>query len=167
MKQYNQHPDNKWCTYYASATAIARDCLLELSYDDLKAIAKLMERYRYPWTKSYSIETTSNVVIKYIKDFYNKDIWFKRVNVYQYDWDATVLFSSKIDTSYILDLKDGIFNWDMPTKWEDHVRCLYKDKNWDRHIVENFLWILPHNDILIGKRIPKWIKTVWYIYYNK
>lgn len=167
MKQYNQHPDTHWCTYYASATAIARDCGLELSYDDLKAIAELMKRYRFPWSKGYSISIVSKVIIKYIKDKYNKDIWFKRTNVYTYEGKSMVLFSSKIDAGYIIDIKDWVFDGDMPSKWWDHMRCMYIDDNWDKYMVENFLWLVPYNIIKFGKRVPKGIKTVWYIYYNK
>lgn len=167
MKQYNQHPDIHWCTYYASATNIAYNTWLELSLDDLKAISNLMVRYKRWWRSWYTMEDASKVVINYIKWAYNKNIWVAEVDTRKVSWKQMIVIMWKIDANYVFDIKDWKLEKELPKKWEWHARCIYKDDNWIWHLVENFLWILPYNDIIIGKELPKWISNLWYVYYNK
>lgn len=166
MKQYNQHPDKHWCTYYASATAIGNNCWIELTMNDIKIISVLMQRYAYPWRSWYSIVDASKVIIKYVKDIYKKDIGVVTVNTREYKWPDLIVINWKINAWYVFDIKDWKLERELPTSWENHARCIYlKDSVY--HLVENFYWLLPYNDIIIGKSLPKGISTLWYRYYTK
>lgn len=164
MKQYNQHPDKHWCTYYASATAIANNLSIELTNDELKAISVIMERHKV-WRKTwYSLDVTSKVVIDFIKSAYKKVINVKQVDVSKYEWDKLIVVSWKIDSNYVFDIKDWVLSSPLPIKWEWHARCIYK-KDWVWYMVENFLWLLPFNVIKIWPSLPKWISRLWYLFY--
>lgn len=167
MKQYCQHPDIIWCTYYASATAIANNCNITLTDDDLKAIGVIMKRYRMPWMKWYPMVLARKIVIDYIKTVYNKTVYVKEINIKEYTGNELIVFSGKINTWYVFDIKDGTLNTALPTTWEGHARCLYKDTDWIWHIVENFLWILPYNIITVWKELPQWLNSLGYVYYTK
>lgn len=164
MKQYCQHPDTKWCTYYSSATAIANNCWIELTKQDLENIAGIMAK-SVAWKMfGYSMWLASRVVIEYIKKTYNKTVYMKTVAIDKYKWKELIVFTGKIDANYVFDIKDWVLNTELPSKWDWHARCIYNDwKDW--YIVENFVWILPHNIIKVGAILPKSLWNLWYLYY--
>jgi hypothetical protein len=72
--QYCQHPDKVGCTYYAFATALANDCNIVLTKEDLQTISQRMLMSK-PWRrKSYNQDVTNKVAISYVKEKYNKTI---------------------------------------------------------------------------------------------